>query len=153
MRILVINGPNLQLLGRREPQIYGTATLADVEALVQRTARELGIEAECRQTNHEGTIVDWIDAAPGTFDGVVINPAGYTHSSVAIRDALAAVALPAVEIHLSNLAKREDFRQHSVIAPVCVGQVAGFGIAGYALALRALAGQLQQKPRKKGTSA
>lgn len=155
MRILILNGPNLQLLGRREPAVYGRATLADVEALVTATARPLRVRVECRQSNHEGDLVDWIGQAPGVFDGLVINPAAYTHTSVALRDAIAAAALPAVEVHISNVHAREEFRHRSLTAPVCLGQICGFGIAGYALALRALVEHLQKlhKQKQKGNSA
>ena len=138
LRLLVVNGPNLQLLGRREPTTYGTATLADVERLVADTALELGVQAECVQSNHEGQLVDWIGGAVRHFDGLVINPAAYTHTSVALRDALAATGLPAVEVHISNIHAREEFRHKSLTAAVCIGQVSGFGIAGYEWALRAL---------------
>jgi 3-dehydroquinate dehydratase-2 len=142
-RILVLNGPNLQLLGRREPTTYGRATLADIEALVARTAADLGVTAECRQSNHEGELVDWIGGAAGTFAGMVINPGAYTHTSIALRDAIAASGLPAVEVHISNVYAREEFRHTSYSVAVCVGQVAGFGIAGYEWALRALVRHLQ----------
>ncbi|OPZ28753.1 MAG: 3-dehydroquinate dehydratase [Lentisphaerae bacterium ADurb.BinA184] len=148
MNILVLNGPNLNLLGRREPDVYGSATLADVEALAARVAAELGVHAECRQSNHEGQLVDWIGQAPGRFDGLVINPAAYTHTSVALRDALAAAALPAVEVHLSNVHARESFRHLSLTAPVCVGQIGGFGIRGYEWAMRALVEHIQSRQQK-----
>jgi len=137
-RILILNGPNLQTLGRREPEIYGTLTLAEIEALVRKTARELKVAVEFRQSNHEGELLDWIGTAPDRFDGIVINPAAYTHTSVALRDALMAAALPAIEVHLSNIHKREEFRQHSLTAGACKGVICGLGGDGYAWALRAL---------------
>lgn len=138
MRILVLNGPNLQLLGRREPGVYGASTLSDIEALVRRVAGEIGVEVEFRQSNHEGELVDWIGQTPGKFDGIVINPAAYTHTSVALRDAIAGACTPAVEIHISNVHAREEFRHRSLTAGVCVGVVCGFGMGGYEWALRAL---------------
>lgn len=143
VKILLINGPNLQLLGRREPEIYGTETLPDIVGKLRIMADELGVELTDFQSNCEGAIVDRIGAAlfDGT-DGIVINPAAYTHTSVAIRDALSAVALPAIEVHLSNVHGREDFRQRSLTAPVCTGVIAGLGSDGYGLALAALARRL-----------
>ena len=139
MKILVLNGPNLNLLGVREPAIYGRATYADLERTVAETAARLGVEAECRQTNHEGTYVDWIQEARGRFDALVLNPAAYTHTSVAILDALKAVALPAVEVHISDIASREDFRQVSYVRAACEKTIAGRGLASYAEALEYLA--------------
>ena len=144
LRILVLNGPNLNLLGRRSPEIYGTSTLADVESLARRTAAELDCEVECRQSNHEGELVGWIGEAMGVMDGLVINPGAYTHTSVALRDAIQGTGIPSVEVHISNIQAREEFRHQSLTAPVCVGQVCGFGIAGYGLALRALAQWLRE---------
>jgi len=138
MDILLLHGPNLQLLGSRQPEYYGQRTLADIDAALQRTAAELSCRVDCRQSNHEGELVDWIGAARGSFSGLVINPAAYTHTSVAIRDAIAATGLPAIEVHISNVHAREDFRQRSLSAPVCLGQVCGLGPAGYEWALRAL---------------
>ncbi len=139
MRILVLNGPNLQLLGQREPGIYGRATLDDAEALLQNTAAELGVEVECRQSNHEGELVDWIgECLNNRTDGLIINPGAYTHTSIALRDAISGIKVPAVEVHLSNVHGREEFRRNSYIAPVCIGQITGFGIAGYVWALRAI---------------
>jgi len=135
----VIHGPNLNLLGRREPEVYGTATLEEVDRRLAERAAALGVELETVQSNHEGEIVDAIQAAAGRFDAIVINPGAFTHYSIAIRDALAAVGLPAVEVHLSNIAAREPFRRRSVIAPVCRGTVAGFGPLSYLLGLEAAA--------------
>lgn len=138
MKILVLNGPNLGLLGKREPGIYGSQTLEDINALCAKEASDLGDEVECRQSDVEGELVGWIGGASEAFEGIVINPAAYTHTSVAIRDAIAGCGLPVVEIHLSNTHAREPFRHESLTAPVCVGQIMGFGPLGYGLALRAL---------------
>ena len=138
-KILIINGPNINLLGLREPSIYGNFTLADIENKAKELAQELKIEVEFFQSNHEGDIVDKIQNAPKEFSAIIINPAAYTHTSVAIRDALSAVKLPAVEVHISNIHAREDFRKRSYIAPVCMGQISGLGIDVYLLALRKLA--------------
>ena len=137
-RVLIVNGPNLNLLGSREPEVYGNSTLEDIEAVVAQKASSMGIEVGFAQSNHEGAIIDSIQSAPGQYDGIVINPGAYTHYSFAIRDAIAAVPLPAVEVHLTNVAGREEFRSQSVIAPVCVGQVSGFGAESYVLGVRAL---------------
>ena len=137
MKILFLNGPNLNLLGTRQPEVYGRTTLADIEAAVRRRAAELGVEVEFRQSNHEGQLVDWIQESKGRFDALALNAAAYTHTSVALRDALSAVGIPAVELHLSNIHAREEFRHRSLIAPVCVGQVSGFGAFSYILALEA----------------
>ena len=145
MRILVLHGPNLNLLGLREPAIYGHATLADVMARCDTLAAELGVELEHHQDNHEGGLIDRIHAAWGTCAGVVINPGGYTHTSVALRDALAGTGLPFVEVHLSNVHAREPFRHKSLLAPLAIGQVAGFGAASYTLGLRALVDWLRQR--------
>lgn len=134
-KILIINGPNLNLLGTREPEIYGKTTLKDIETELKNKAEKLNVEIECFQSNHEGEIVDKICGAKGKFDAVIINPAAYTHTSVAIRDAFAAVDIPAIEVHISNVYSREEFRHNSLIAPVVVGQIAGLGIQGYLLAL------------------
>ncbi len=139
MKILVLNGPNLQLLGLRKPEVYGTTTLADIESRLAKLASELGVELEFLQSNHEGDLVDAIGkTCERGIDGIVINPAAYTHTSVAIRDAIEAVRLPAVEVHLSNVHAREEFRGRSLSAPVCLGQVSGLGADGYEMALRAL---------------
>ncbi len=131
MKLLILNGPNLNLLGQREPGIYGAQSYADLVALIQENARRLGVEAEVRQTNHEGVLVDWIQQAYGVFDGIVINPAAYTHTSVAILDAVKAVSIPTVEVHISDVSKREDFRQVSYIRQACVKTISGHGFQGY----------------------
>ncbi|AXC48845.1 type II 3-dehydroquinate dehydratase [Paracoccus suum] len=136
--ILILNGPNLNLLGAREPQIYGAATLADIEKMCAEAAARLGLTVECLQSNHEGALIDAVHAARGKHDGIVINAGAYTHSSLAIADALSAVGLPVAEVHLSNIHKREAVRHHSFIAPVSVGMICGFGPIGYVLALEAL---------------
>ena len=136
MKVLFINGPNLNLLGQRQPEIYGTSTLADIETAVRNQAEE-SVEIEFRQSNDEGTLVTWVQEALGQVDVVIINAAGYTHTSVALRDAIAATNVPVIEIHLSNIHGREEFRQHSLIAPVCRGQICGFGTASYTLGLEA----------------
>ena len=140
MRRLVVNGPNINLLGSREPEIYGTLTLEKIEKELALFGEKLGVETKFFQSNIEGEIVDAIQKAKYEWDcaGILINPAAYTHTSVAIRDAIAAVALPAVEVHISNIHKREEFRKHSYIAPVCVGQIAGFGFDSYKLGLQGL---------------
>jgi 3-dehydroquinate dehydratase-2 len=145
MKILVIHGPNLNLLGTREPDVYGTFTLDNITASLTQLATELECDISVVQSNSEGTLVDSIQAAIGKFHGILINPAAYTHTSVAIRDALSAVALPTVEVHLSNIHKREEFRQHSFVAPVAVGQISGFGPDSYLLGLRALVNFVKQQ--------
>lgn len=142
MRILLVNGPNLQLLGMREPGIYGTGTLSELEARLHGVALKLGVELECRQSNHEGDIIDWIGGMPGRFDGLLINAGGYTHTSIAIRDAIAGVRLPAVEIHISNNFGREEYRRRSYIGEVAWAVVAGMGFDGYEFALRGLVSHL-----------
>lgn len=137
MKILFLNGPNLNLLGQREPEIYGRTTLADVEAKVRERAGRLGATIEFRQSNQEGEIVAWIQESKGNFDVIVLNAAAYTHTSIAIRDAIAAVGVPTIEIHLSNVHAREEFRHKSVIAPVCCGTIGGFGANSYVLAVEA----------------
>ena len=137
MKILFLNGPNLNLLGKREPDVYGHATLADIETKVRKRAKDLGVDVDFRQSNLEGELVDWIQEAKGNFDVIVLNAAAYTHTSVALRDAIAAVGVPTIEIHLSNIYAREEFRRQSLIAPVCCGQIAGFGQKSYILALEA----------------
>jgi 3-dehydroquinate dehydratase-2 len=135
--ILLLNGPNLNLLGERQPELYGKLTLVQIEKKVRTLAEELGVEVDFRQSNNEGELVTWIQQAAGQFAALIINPAAYTHTSVAMRDAISAVGIPTVEIHLSNIHKREQFRHHSYIAEVAVGQIAGFGADSYLLGLRA----------------
>lgn len=142
MKLLLLNGPNLRLLGTREPEIYGCFTLADAEALARATAARLGATLDCFQSDIEGELVSKIGAARGVYDGLIINPAAYTHTSVALRDAISASELPAVELHISNTHKREAFRQVSYTAPVCVAQLMGFGLQGYALAVEGLVAHL-----------
>ena len=134
--VLVLNGPNLNLLGTREPATYGHETLVDIAELCARTAEENGLAAEFRQTNHEGELIDWIHQARGRCAGILINPAAWTHTSVAIRDALLASELPVIEVHLSNVHKREPFRQHSYVSDIAVGVICGLGSHGYRLALQ-----------------
>ena len=137
-RILVLNGPNLNLLGVREPGIYGVQTYADLVAMIEEKAKVLGVAVEVRQSNHEGVLVDWIQQALGQFDGIVINPAAYTHTSVALLDAVKAVGIPTVEVHISDVSKREDFRQVSYIRAACVKTIAGHGLQGYLEAMEVL---------------
>lgn len=137
MKILVLNGPNLNLLGMREPSIYGSATLEEINTKLNSLAGELGVSAECRQSNGEGDLVNWLQEAPGRFDAVIINAGAYTHYSLALRDAIASIGVPVIEVHISNIYARESFRSHSVIAPVAAGQISGLGPYGYLLALRA----------------
>ena len=143
MKILVINGPNLNLLGEREKENYGEVTLDEINSDLRTLARELGTEIDFFQSNTEGEIVDKIQIAKGDFDGIIINPAAYTHTSIALRDALLAVKIPAVEVHLSNIHSREESRKTSFTAPVCIGQIAGFKKDSYLLALRALVNYLR----------
>lgn len=136
-KILVLHGPNLNLLGKRQPEIYGRLTLEQINRRIRALAKELRVEVEIRQSNSEGELVGWIQEAPKEFGALVINAAAYTHSSVALRDALTAVGIPAVEVHLSNVYKREEFRKRSLIAEAVIGQITGFGVQSYLLGLRA----------------
>ncbi len=145
IRVLVLHGPNLNLLGTREPEIYGSRTLAEIDAVLAGEAKDLGVEVECFQTNHEGALVDRIQEAVSAFDGILINAASLTHTSVALRDALAACDLPAVEVHLSNVYQREAFRHHSYLSPVAAGIVIGFGPGSYTLGLRGLVEQIARR--------
>ncbi len=138
-RILILNGPNLNFLGKREPTVYGVQTYDDLCAGIQKQAASLSVEAQVRQNNCEGTLIDWLQEAADTFDGVVLNAGAYTHYSYALRDAIASIQIPVIEVHISNIHAREAFRHESVIAPVCRGQIAGLGFEGYYLAMRALA--------------
>ncbi len=136
--VYLLNGPNLNLLGAREPEIYGATALADIEAAAQKTAKELGFALEFRQSNHEGVLVDWVQEADAKAQGLIINPGGYTHTSVALLDALSAASLPKIELHLSNIHAREAFRQRSLTAAAADGIIMGLGAPGYRLALKAL---------------
>ena len=144
MKILIINGPNLNMLGIREPEKYGMLTLADIEKDLYASSFELGIDIETFQSNSEGEIIDKIQQAFNNFDGIVINAGGYTHTSVAIRDAISSVSLPTVEVHMTNIHAREEFRHKSFIAPVCIGQVMGFGKNSYKLGLKAICEHLKK---------
>lgn len=153
--ILVLHGPNLNLLGRREPEVYGSMTLDSIDRLLLEDAHKLQVNISCLQSNHEGVLVDSIHQATEKYRGILINAGAYTHTSVAIRDAIAAVKIPTVEVHLSNIYQREQFRHHSYIAPVAIGQISGFGADSYRLGLQALVNylsQLEEKERSSGTS-
>jgi 3-dehydroquinate dehydratase-2 len=143
LNILVLHGPNLNLLGLREPEIYGSTSLSDVNQMLRDEAARLSVRLTALQSNHEGVLIDAIHAAMGEQQGLVINPGGYTHTSVALRDAIAGVNLPTVEVHLSNIHKRDAFRHHSYVAPVAIGQISGFGIESYRLGLLALVQHLR----------
>ncbi|WP_455377325.1 type II 3-dehydroquinate dehydratase [Petrachloros mirabilis] len=150
LRILILHGPNLNLLGSREQSIYGTQSLDKIDSALTELAEKLAVAVDIRQSNSEGELVGWIQEAKSGYDGIIINPAAYTHTSVAIRDALAAVGVPTIEVHLSNIYRRESFRHHSHIAGVALGQISGLGTTGYLLALRGLHEHLaiMRKPRK-----
>jgi 3-dehydroquinate dehydratase II len=143
MRILILHGPNLNMLGKREPEVYGSLSLEQIDQNLESDAKLLGAQLKIFQSNHEGLLIDEIHAAWQQQDGIVINPGGLTHTSVSLRDAIAAVNIPTVEVHLSNIHKREEFRHHSFIAPVAIGQISGFGAESYRLGLRAIVGYLQ----------
>jgi 3-dehydroquinate dehydratase-2 len=154
LRILVLHGPNLNLLGTREQSIYGKQSLENIDSALTKLAEELALEVVIRQSNNEGELVGWIQEARNGYDGIIINPAAYTHTSIAIRDAIAAVGVPTVEVHISNIHQREAFRQHSHVAGVALGQVSGLGPTGYLLALRGLHDHLvTARKTKKGLTA
>lgn len=146
--VLVLHGPNLNLLGLREPEVYGSTTLKAIDQMLEAEAKIFQAQVSILQSNHEGALVDAIQAAYGQHQGILINPGAYTHTSVAIRDAIAGVGLPTVEVHLSNVYKREVFRHHSYIAPIAVGQISGFGAESYRLGLRALVHHLQTSAKR-----
>jgi 3-dehydroquinate dehydratase II len=151
-RVLILHGPNLNLLGSREESIYGTGTLEALNASLLKLGRELGVELDIRQSNIEGELVTWIQESRNSCQGIIINPAAYTHTSVAIRDAVAAVQLPTIEVHLSNIYRREEFRHHSYVSGVVLGQISGLGPDGYLLALRGLHGYLSSGESKSSVS-
>lgn len=135
-KVLVLNGPNLNRLGKREPEIYGKETLADIVKRLESIAKDDNISLDSKQSNHEGVLIDWIHDAEGTYDGIIFNPGAYTHTSIALRDAISSISIPVIEVHLSNVHKRETFRHQSMLAPVCAGQIVGLGSKGYELALQ-----------------
>jgi len=141
-KILVLHGPNLNLLGQRQPEIYGRLTLQQINAQIRALAKELGVGVEVRQSNGEGELVTWIQEAPKKFGAIILNPGAYTHTSIALRDAISAVEVPTIEVHISNIHKREEFRKHSFVAEAAVGQISGFGVQSYLLGLRVAADQL-----------
>lgn len=141
--MLILNGPNLNLLGTRQPEVYGHTTLADVESMCRAHAKTIGVTLEFAQSNHEGVMIDILHAARGVHDGVILNAGAYTHTSIAIMDAIRSIELPVIELHLSNIHARESYRHKSYIAPVAIGQICGFGAAGYTLAMDALLGHLE----------
>ena len=143
--VLVLHGPNLNLLGTREPEIYGSTTLNDINAMLKKRAEEAGLGLDCLQSNHEGVLVDAIQQARGKYDYIIFNAAAFTHYSIAIRDAIAAVEIPVIEVHISNIHKREEFRQVSYTAPACIGQITGFGDYGYIMALYAIDNYLKKQ--------
>jgi 3-dehydroquinate dehydratase-2 len=145
MKILILHGPNLNMLGTREPEVYGSRTLGDVNAALMELGSELGAELKCFQSNHEGALIDELQEARTWANGVVFNPGGYTHTSVALRDTIAAIGIPVIEVHISNVYAREEFRHHSLISPVCRGKIVGLGWRSYTLGLRALADILSDK--------
>lgn len=149
MKILVINGPNLNLLGKREPDVYGSESLDDIMKLVKQRGKTLGLKVESIQSNEEGVIVTIIGECMGKYDGIIINPAAYTHTSVALRDAILACRVPCVEVHLSNIYSREEFRHKSLTAAACIGQISGFGRMSYVLALEGLVSHLKAAKKKK----
>jgi 3-dehydroquinate dehydratase-2 len=140
--IFVLNGPNLNMLGTREPEVYGSETLSDIEAMCGKQAAQLGLDIDCRQSNHEAQLIDWVQEAHSAAQGIVINPGGLTHTSISLMDAIKAVDVPTIEVHLSNIHQREDFRHNSYIAKAALGAICGLGSAGYRFALQALAEQL-----------
>lgn len=146
--VLILNGPNLNLLGFREPEVYGHDTLADVEAACRSHAAKLGLAVDCRQSNHEGQLIDWVHEARTAFSGIVINPGAYSHTSIALLDALKAVQKPVVEVHLSNIHQRESFRHHSYVSQAAKGVICGLGIRGYLAALDALGGWLSPSAQR-----
>lgn len=145
MKLLVLNGPNLNLLGSRQPDVYGATTLAEIGEDCARVAKSLGATSEWRQSNHEGVLIDWLHDCDGKFDGVILNAGGFTHTSVALRDAVASIATPVVEVHMSNIHAREVFRHRSYLVDVVIGQIAGFGPASYSLGIRAMVTHLTGK--------
>ncbi|HXF86310.1 MAG TPA: type II 3-dehydroquinate dehydratase [Anaerolineales bacterium] len=147
MKILILHGPNLNLLGTREPEVYGTMTLEDINSKLIELGRELGVEVKCQQSNHEGALIDALHEARSWADGVIFNPGAYTHTSIALRDAISAIQIPVIEVHLSNVYAREEFRHRSMISGVCRGKVVGFGWRSYALGLRGLVEVLKDAGR------